>query len=148
MPERGLVDEADALVQAARGRVRGVDVEPDPLESQLVEPEVEEHPEGIGAVTLRSVGWIPDLDAQTRAAVREVDRVEVERADGAAVPEEADHEVPAVAAVMLEEVVEPLLLEGNAQRTPDGEVPGHARVRQPPNEQRDVRSLGGSQVDE
>jgi hypothetical protein len=50
--ERGLVDEPEPLVQPAGVGVRGVHVEPDALEAELLEREVQERADRVAAVAL------------------------------------------------------------------------------------------------
>ena len=150
MPRRNVafVDEPEPLVDVAAPRVVVVDVEPDPLEAELAEPEVEQRPDRVRAVALRGVGRVADEDPEAGAAVRQVELVEVDRADGPVVLEPADHEEPAVAAVVIEHLVEPALLHRQADRAAEREVLGRPGVGQPADEERDVGPLAGPQVDE
>ena len=74
--------------------------------------------------------------------------MEIERSDRAAVDQPADHEQPAVAAVVVEQVLEPALLHREADRAAQVEVAGRALVGEPADEGRDVRPLGRPEVHE
>jgi hypothetical protein len=146
--ERRLRDEPESLVDVAGPLVEVVHVEPHPDEPQLPEAEVEERRERVGAVAPGRVSRVADRDPDPGAAVHLIDLVEVEAADRAAIVEPADDEVPAVAALVLLEVLEPALLLRPAHRAAEREEPGCPGVGEPADEQRDVVTLGRTEEDE
>jgi hypothetical protein len=148
VPERRLVDEAEALVHVLCPGVVLVHVEPDPLQAQLAEAEVEQGADRIGAVALGGVGRVADEDPEARAAVRQVERVEIDRPDGPVVLEPADHEEPAVAGVVVDHLLEPAFLHRLADRAPERQVLRGSGIGQPPDEERDVGPLARTKVDE
>jgi hypothetical protein len=140
------VDEADPFIQAPGTLVEVVDVEPDSFEPKLAKAEVENSPDRVGAITLAGVARVADGDAETRRPVREVEVVEVDRPDGPVVVDATDDEMPRVAALSLEQCVEPALFEGQAQRCPGREEACGPSVAQPADEQRQIVTFGRTEV--
>ena len=115
VPERGLLGEAGLLVRALRTRVLGTHFEPDPLETQLGESEVDERANGIGPVALAPLVGLADEDADLRAAIDPVEIGEHHLPDRTFVVSQANHERVHVFSLVVGDSRDPLLDLGETE---------------------------------